>query len=1033
MKSSSHPPPSLRDLLLDRLNPAIADQLIADLTASGYTDQLQLLLMELREASSKIAGEAVWALQEFQRRCGLEVVIPWLDLGICFTQASGAIALRYFKDSPLILGVMEDQSQRKQVLELTLELADEESEVIPTCAFEFFKKSPELLLEMPVAELGIWARIGVELAKQDYVLGIEFLKESPSIARVVGQDHVRDWISLGTKLVTTNSLGKTDYVGTLEFFRSSPALLSEVSDPELRPWVVNLGSVLADQSPTLAVSFLAEAPTLLGKLSFSDWRLRVVNYALLIADRDAETTLAYLRRAPEILQVGGNSDDALAAFENWFRGGMEVLEYSAEGGLAYFSLETRNALASVEQAMSGIPLRQVARSLKLFAQGMCGRDVSIEALSHSANDSGSQTIESLSGPKTQRPKVSPDGKVILLPSIMRLGVSREENLRWYTVMTAHEAGHIEFGTYHVPLDSLQQLAKSVQARYSREARLEDGTDVQTLGDLFALYPQPGVIRDLWEILEDARVDYLLQQEYPGLRQDLAHLNKEAVRIRSFLHGMTAREMVIDSLLLHFTTEPSQIVIRDDLKDVVFRMWALAKGILHSDAASEEAIQMADRLYQVLDEMIGRVDGADQKDWNQESADEESDLGPGPRAAEETAGEYSPITNWSYRGEMDPDLVHGDTDSEMNAEQANSLTEKNSELQWPNPSDHPPSQQQGHQKDLEQDQRDQGQQEFGASPMQQWLDLEGNSKSHRQVSLSGSQQILYDEWDGIIRDYRPKWCRVAERIGPEGSPDFVDQTLEAYGPAVRLLRRYFETIRPMAFRRLGRQDHGDDFDMDAVVQRVVDRRRKDEPSDRVYFRREKRERQVAVSFLLDMSGSTGRQIGAGQRRVIDVEKEGLILLAEALSAIGDQFALYAYSGQGRGHIDIVQLKDFHDSSLGRAALRISAITPLQQNRDGAAIRHMTQSLCQQSARTRILVLVSDGKPMDDGYGDEYSLEDTKMALREARMKGIHPFCITVDQTASDYLKRMYGEVGFVVIDDVGSLPTRLPQIYQRLTT
>ena len=183
----------------------------------------------------------------------------------------------------------------------------------------------------------------------------------------------------------------------------------------------------------------------------------------------------------------------------------------------------------------------------------------------------------------------------------------------------------------------------------------------------------------------------------------------------------------------------------------------------------------------------------------------------------------------------------------------------------------------------------------------------------------------------------------------------------------------------------------------------------------------------------MSGSTGRQIGAGQRRVIDVEKEGLILLSEALSAIGDQFALYAYSGQGRGHIDIVRLKDFHDSSLGRSALRISAITPLQQNRDGAAIRHMTYRLCQQTARTRILVLVSDGKPMDDGYGDEYSLEDTKMALREARMKGIHPFCITVDQTASDYLKRMYGEVGFVVIDDVGSLPTRLPQIYQRLTT
>ncbi len=215
--------------------------------------------------------------------------------------------------------------------------------------------------------------------------------------------------------------------------------------------------------------------------------------------------------------------------------------------------------------------------------------------------------------------------------------------------------------------------------------------------------------------------------------------------------------------------------------------------------------------------------------------------------------------------------------------------------------------------------------------------------------------------------------------------------------------------------------------------MIDRRSRNEPSDRIYYKREKRERQVAVAFLLDMSGSTGRQIGSGQRRVIDVEKEGLILLSEALAAVGDQYALYGYSGQGRSHIDLVKLKDFQESSLSRAALRIGAVIPLQQNRDGAAIRHVVHRLLQQTARTRLLVLLSDGKPLDDGYGDEYSLEDTKMALREARQQSVHPFCITVDHTASDYLKRMYGEVGFVVIDDVNALPIRLPRIYQRLTS
>ena len=159
---------------------------------------------------------------------------------------------------------------------------------------------------------------------------------------------------------------------------------------------------------------------------------------------------------------------------------------------------------------------------------------------------------------------------------------------------------------------------------------------------------------------------------------------------------------------------------------------------------------------------------------------------------------------------------------------------------------------------------------------------------------------------------------------------------------------------------------------------------------------------------------------------------MILLSEALAAIGDQYALFGYSGQGRGNVDIVVLKDFAESSVGRAALRIGAMKPLQQNRDGAAIRHAVNRLLQQAARTRLLVLISDGKPLDDGYSDEYSLEDTKMALREARLKGIHPFCITVDQSANEYLHRMYGDIGFLVIDDVSQLPIRLPRIYRRLT-
>jgi nitric oxide reductase activation protein len=132
------------------------------------------------------------------------------------------------------------------------------------------------------------------------------------------------------------------------------------------------------------------------------------------------------------------------------------------------------------------------------------------------------------------------------------------------------------------------------------------------------------------------------------------------------------------------------------------------------------------------------------------------------------------------------------------------------------------------------------------------------------------------------------------------------------------------------------------------------------------------------------------------------------------------------------VDFIVIKDFDDPVSGRAARKLGGVAPLHQNRDGAAIRHASRKLLERRAKTRLLVLISDGRPLDDGYKDDYSLEDTKMALREARMRGIEPFCITVDRDADQYLRRMYGDVRYIVIDRTEGLPEKLPKIYHRVT-
>ncbi len=251
-----------------------------------------------------------------------------------------------------------------------------------------------------------------------------------------------------------------------------------------------------------------------------------------------------------------------------------------------------------------------------------------------------------------------------------------------------------------------------------------------------------------------------------------------------------------------------------------------------------------------------------------------------------------------------------------------------------------------------------------------------------------------------------------------------------------LRRYFEVLRPEAFRKIRQQTEGDDIDLEAAVAAAAERRAGLSPSERLYTRRDKKTRDVSVALLIDASGSTSRRLAdtAGRSpRVIDVEREALVLLAAALDALGDEYAFYAFSGQSRTGVRCRVLKAF-DVPKGPSVLgRIGGLRPMGQNRDGAAIRHVTHQLRLRAAAVKLLIVLSDGRPLDDGYAGAYALNDTKVALREARTLGIRPFCITVDDAAERYIQTVYGDVSYTIIRDVASLPRRLPHLYKRLTT
>jgi nitric oxide reductase NorD protein len=291
-------------------------------------------------------------------------------------------------------------------------------------------------------------------------------------------------------------------------------------------------------------------------------------------------------------------------------------------------------------------------------------------------------------------------------------------------------------------------------------------------------------------------------------------------------------------------------------------------------------------------------------------------------------------------------------------------------------------------------------------------------------------IAYPEWDYRTQHYREQSALVQVRAAPPGSAAWVAETLESHRGLLEGIRRRFELLRPHRVWLRGQVD-GDELDLDAYVDALANLRAGSGLTDRLYRAQRCAERNLAILLLIDVSGSTDSWISQG-RRVIDVEREALLLVSIALQSLGAPYAIQAFSGQGREAVLVRDIKTFEEAYGQDVALRIASLEPEHYTRCGAAIRHASASLMRQPAARRLLLVLSDGKPSDnDDYEGRYGIEDSRQAVLEAVLQGISPFCLTIDRQASAYLPRIFGATRYALLPRPDLLPTVLLDWMKRL--
>jgi len=662
-----------------------------------------------------------------------------------------------------------------------------------------------------------------------------------------------------------------------------------------------------------------------------------------------------------------------------------LLDRYETGGLRaaqHFMENVEQQFACYRRGEGGLRLVDVRGRLQPYVNGLAGREL---------------MLITADMPST-------DGESLFLPGEIGVFSEQESNFLLYKLMASFQWACLDGGTFeapaHLPLKKKQ---------------------AHPLDCFFSEFDSPANARCLFHFFETARILQYLREELPGLMRQAAPLLDQLMQDEANSSSLLSR--LQDGLLHNHWLDEGTSVVDDTARELVATVVESAKDNSGSLDAVRELMPLVDaqenfentkplvfqgklRLQEMrnlglrakMDKELRMMQSAHLPPVLQQTPKEQQPANGGQQQVQDAAM----IIDIETALEQLPPFMH----SQMNLESA-LPEEKNSQTTEPGQSATTENTVNANEGSGGQVFAKEGQGGRGGEP-------------------EHFEPIVYDEWDFRRKGFRKNWCVVREKEVTPVKNTFMEKTLTQYRGHIRRLRHQFERLQTSE-RFVRRQREGSDIDFDAVVESMSDMQAGRHGSDRLFIRLAREQRDIAVYFLVDMSNSTAGWVGQSI-------KEALVLICEAMEVLNDRYGIYGFSGMRRLRCEVFPVKRMDERYSQTVRERISAIGPREYTRMAPAIRHMTSLFSTVEAKVRLLIVLSDGKPEDyDDYKGDYAIEDTRHALLEAKAQGIHPFCITIDRQAHEYMDHMYGEVNYIFIDKIKQLPARMSEIYRSLTS
>lgn len=924
----------------------------------------------------------------------------------------------------------------------------------------FFEKTADSIQLVSPKALHRLFEIPSILARQSISLSASFLEQISGTFSTLPEPCHKEFLHLAVVITVAT---KAD---TWLYLEQGPELLAKFNPPQSIAFMVLITTILKSGKYP-AFPLLSDGCETLQGIDKNE-QTDLIDIAQQLVVIDPQAGVEFLKSIP-LLKTQIQHQNMQA----WYEAGLEESirdgqgsSYCGESLQAFFRLESKSAIETLGSLSGNVSFEQFESVLRLYGQALSGENIEVQPSSQLTSKRIGWTSESSS---------TTDGSAIFVPAVVSTYDNQNSNLQIYKISIAHQSSRLLFGSFDYKYgEDGYYLDSSVSERVSAltgetvdgESAAHDTcmaskpSQLVPMQRFFDLFKDRHLIETLFSLVEDTRIDAKTTEEYCGLRGWMRTTKEQAIKERPELLSMGLRQALVENLMRASLDGIDSIRWPSGITTFLTNCISALRSVTQSKATVQDSSEVAALLYDLAIDIPNIPATRIQQEWVRINESEIPDTLTVPLEACSlsssylTEGEECPFDKLppsDIRGEFKPELVQSLTSIKRKAAIDEVAVAELEEMLK-------------HSVEVEDNTID-------AQTLLENLELEitisGEAEGKCDLdsidedigSLEGCDSInwyTYDEWDFRAGDYLSGWCQIGESYLKGGELDYYNEVLSQYHDLVQEVRHQFELMKPESQRKIKNLDDGDEIDLDQAIQFFVDKKAGAGPRARFYSRRDKTERDVAIVFLLDMSGSTKEPVAdrrykhfdqrkkaginadeTANKRIIDLEKEATIVIIEALQAIGDTYAIYGFSGYGKNNASFHIVKEMHESLNDTVRKRLQAIESFRSTRMGVAIRHACSKLTDIEAKTKILILLSDGRPQDHDYGrtqkdQDYAVHDTKQALVEAKRAGIVPFLITVDIEGNDYLQQMCGDIGYEVVTNIESLPKRLPGIYQHLT-